>query len=151
MQAQTTVGERRGFIVMGKERVRYEVEGMAEVKQWWERMEEVRSVDCLEMVDGEQVSRRQVVKMMVDLSTGGSVVRDAASYPAAQLLFVTWLQKVCLTQIWFIPTDDVFRPSLWVIAQHTHHPTEDQYEDDDLTSDWTSSVHLNTIRVIGVL
>ncbi|TKS73782.1 High choriolytic enzyme 1 [Collichthys lucidus] len=42
---------------------------MAEVMQWWERMEEARSPDCLKVVDGEQASRWQEVMMVVDLST----------------------------------------------------------------------------------
>ncbi|KAM7414883.1 hypothetical protein PAMA_019615 [Pampus argenteus] len=41
---------------------------MAEVKQWWEWMEEAQSLDGLKMVDGEQASRWQEVKMVVDLS-----------------------------------------------------------------------------------
>ncbi|TKS76524.1 hypothetical protein D9C73_010613 [Collichthys lucidus] len=69
MQARTTVRERIGFIEVREERARYEVEEMAEVKQWWEWMEEARSLDCLKVVDGEQASRRQEMKMVVDLST----------------------------------------------------------------------------------
>ncbi|KAG8006172.1 PLAC8-like protein 1 [Nibea albiflora] len=50
---------------------------MAEVTQWLERMEEAQSVDCLEMVDGEQASRWQEVKMVVrDRWDQGNVPRS---------------------------------------------------------------------------